>query len=528
MTLSVSARGFSGQAVAREVPGLVAERFASRLAEGDFTLWGAEAESEARIRLGWFYASVHSRTLVEPIATLRARHSASGLTRIVLCGMGGSSLAPEMITRTAGANLVVLDSTHPGHVRRVLSTDIESTVVVVSSKSGSTTETDSLIRAFRSAFETAGIDPVARFVVVTDPGSPLDDAARDAGYSVFNADPAVGGRFSALTAFGLVPSGLAGVDIAKLLDEADGALGALSSDSADNPGLVLGAAMVANEPRRDKLVFSSSYSSIVGIGEWVEQLVAESTGKLGRGVLPIVAGAGYPATDTRDSIAVSIVDSETPTTAGDVVVAGELGEQIVLWEVATAVAGRILGVNPFDQPDVESAKIATRAFLDTTASASAESIVDGDVSLRALGYSSTATTLVEALKEIIDGISSNGYVAVHAYADCAGPLDSDEIQRQVALACERPTTFGWGPRFLHSTGQYHKGGPEQGVFIQIVDESTVDLEIPGKPYSFGRLLAAQASGDADVLAGHGRPVLTLTTHSNIGLAQIVTAFSHLS
>jgi len=150
------------------------------------------------------------------------------------------------------------------------------------------------------------------------------------------------------------------------------------------------------------------------------------------------------------------------------------------------------------------------------------------VSLRALGYSSTATTLVDALKEIIDGVSSNGYVAVHAYADCAGPLDSDEIQRQVALACERPATFGWGPRFLHSTGQYHKGGPEQGVFIQIVDESTVDLEIPGKPYSFGRLLAAQASGDADVLAGHGRPVLTLTTHSNIGLAQIVNAFSNLS
>jgi glucose-6-phosphate isomerase len=145
MTLSVSARGFSGQAVAREVPGLVAERFASRLAEGDFTLWGAEAESEARIRLGWFHASVHSRTLVEPIATLRARLSASGLTRIVLCGMGGSSLAPEMITRTTGADLVVLDSTHPGHVRRVLSTDIESTVVVVSSKSGSTTETDSLM-----------------------------------------------------------------------------------------------------------------------------------------------------------------------------------------------------------------------------------------------------------------------------------------------------------------------------------------------------------------------------------------------
>jgi glucose-6-phosphate isomerase len=433
-----------------------------------------------------------------------------------------------MITRTAGVDLIVLDSTHPGHVRRVLSTNIESTVVVVSSKSGSTTETDSLKRAFEAAFKAAEIDPVARFVIVTDPGSPLDDAARGAGYSVFNADPAVGGRFSALTAFGLVPSGLAGVDIGKLLDEADGALSALSRDSAENPGLVLGAAMVANEPRRDKMVLTSNESSIVGIGEWIEQLVAESTGKLGRGVLPVVAGAGYPAIEAPDAIAVSIVDSESPTTPGDVVVAGELGAQIVLWEVATAVAGRIIGVNPFDQPDVESAKSATRAFLDAPAKAQEMSIVDGDVSLSALGFSTMATTLVDALKGLIGTVPSDGYVAVHAYADCAGPLDSDELQRQVALASGRSVTFGWGPRFLHSTGQYHKGGPEQGVFIQVVDESAVDVEIPDKPYSFGRLLAAQANGDADVLARHGRPVLTLRTHSDAGLAQIVNAFSKLS
>jgi glucose-6-phosphate isomerase len=225
---------------------------------------------------------------------------------------------------------------------------------------------------------------------------------------------------------------------------------------------------------------------------------------------------------------VSIVDSESPTTPGDVVVAGELGAQIVLWEVATAVAGRIIGVNPFDQPDVESAKSATRAFLDATAKASEMSIVDGDVSLSAVGFSAMATTLVDALKELIGTVPSDGYVAVHAYSDCAGPLDSDEVQRQVALASGRSVTFGWGPRFLHSTGQYHKGGPEQGVFIQIVDASTVDLEIPGKPYSFGRLLVAQASGDADVLARHGRPVLTLTSRGGDGLAQIVQAFSKLS
>jgi glucose-6-phosphate isomerase len=442
--------------------------------------------------------------------------------------MGGSSLAPEMITRTAGVNLVVLDSTHPGHVQRVLSTDIEATVVVVSSKSGSTTETDSLMRAFRGAFEDAGIDPVARFVIVTDPGSPLDDASRDAGYSVFNADPTVGGRFSALTAFGLVPSGLAGVDIAQLLDEADAVLGVLSVDNSENPGLVLGAAIAANEPHKDKMIIKSDQSSFVGIGEWIEQLVAESTGKLARGILPVVADEGYPTTPTSDSIVVSIVDFESPTIPGDVVVAGELGAQVILWEVATAVAGRILGVNPFDQPDVESAKIATRAFLDAPARTSAASVVDGDVALSSLGYTLTATTLVDALTQVIGAVQPDGYIAVHAYADSAGPLDSNEVQGQVARASERPATFGWGPRFLHSTGQYHKGGPEQGVFIQIVDESAVDVEIPGKPYSFGRLLSAQASGDADVLARNGRTVLTLTTRSSFGLAQIAQAFSKLS
>src|SRR5690606_24154768 len=214
--------------------------------------------------------------------------------RIVLCGMGGSSLAPEVITRTYGVDLVVLDSTDPAQVAPVVSEHLDSTAVVVSSKSGSTLETDSQKRAFEAAFRAAGIDPIRRIVVVTDPGSPLDQAARADGYRVFNADPNVGGRYSALTAFGLVPSGLAGVDIAQLLDEADAASLSLAIDDTDNPGLVLGAVLGGTRPLRDKIGIVADGTHIVGFGEWAEQLIAESTGKDGKGLLPIVLETDAP------------------------------------------------------------------------------------------------------------------------------------------------------------------------------------------------------------------------------------------
>ncbi|MCF8547184.1 MAG: glucose-6-phosphate isomerase, partial [Microbacteriaceae bacterium] len=274
---SVSVSGVAADAVARHVPTLVSEQFASRLGAGDSTLWGVDAEPESSVRLGWVHASETSRPLVDEILALRDEFRARGLNRIVLCGMGGSSLAPEVITRTEGVPLVVLDTTHPAQIARVVDSSIETTVVVVSSKSGSTVETDSHKRAFEAAFTAAGIDPLTRIVIVTDPGSSLDVSSRDDGYRVFNADPHVGGRYSALTAFGLVPCGLAGVDIATLLDDADAALPALLADDDSNPGLMLGAAMAGTTPRRDKMGILSAKSSIVGIGDWIEQLVAKST-----------------------------------------------------------------------------------------------------------------------------------------------------------------------------------------------------------------------------------------------------------
>lgn len=527
MTVSVS--GVAAAAAERHVPELVASRFATRLGSGDATLWGPAAEPEASIRLGWVHASTVSRSLVADIVALRGEFIARGLTRVVLCGMGGSSLAPEVITRTAGVELVVLDSTHPTQVSRVLDHAIEETVVVVSSKSGSTAETDSQKRAFEGAFVAAGIDPTTRIVIVTDPGSPLDVASREAGYRVFNADPTVGGRYSALTAFGLVPSGLVGVDIAELLDQADEVLPGLISDDESNAGLILGAAMAATNPRRDKIAIVSNKSSIVGIGDWIEQLVAESTGKEGSGVLPVVVEPGAADLAANDVLPIHIVDNET-TPAGDAVsVHATLGAQLLIWEVATAVAGHLLGTNPFDQPDVESAKIAARAFLDGTPEAAVPFAVDGAVELTAVGYSPSATTVSAAVRELLAALPADGYVSVHAYADREAGSGLESIRGTLAaLSGGRPTTFGWGPRFLHSTGQYHKGGPEQGVFLQIVERAAEDREVPGRPFTFGTLIAAQARGDAQVLADHHRPVLTLTVSGSTALDRVISEIKGLS
>ena len=526
--ISVSVSGVAAAAAANNVPALVTEQFASRLGAEDATLWGPDAEPESSIRLGWVHASRHSRGLVSEIVALRDEFRARGLSRVVLCGMGGSSLAPEVITRTEGVPLVVLDTTHPTQLARVVDNDIETTVVVVSSKSGSTVETDSQKRAFEAAFTAAGIDPLTRIVIVTDPGSPLDVAAREDGYRVFNADPLVGGRYSALTTFGLVPSGLAGVDIDALLDEADSALPALLANDDSNPGLLLGSAMAGTSPRRDKLGIVSTKSSIVGLGEWIEQLVAESTGKNKTGVLPVVLEPRAPDISAHDLLVVNIVDAPEAAFGDSVTVSGPLGSQLVLWEVATAVAGRLLGINPFDQPDVESAKIAARSFLGGTPEAQVPFATDGAVTMHALGYQPSAATVPAAVREILSLVANDGYVSIHAYADREAGSGLETIRDSIAAASGgRPTTFGWGPRFLHSTGQYHKGGPAQGVFIQVVEVASDDREVPGQPFTFGGLLEAQARGDASVLATHHRPVLTLTVEGFNNLTALVSSLRRL-
>ncbi len=526
--LDVSADGAAAEAVARHVPRLVEQGVAGGISRQDSTLWGDAAQSEAAIRLSWVGLHTTSRELVPRIEALRAELAAEGVDRVVLAGMGGSSLAPEVITRTAGVPLVVLDGTDPEQVRSALA-DLGRTVLVVSSKSGGTVETDSQRRTFEQAFREAGVDPARRIVVVTDPGSPLEKTAADAGYrAVFNADPHVGGRYSALTAFGLVPSGLAGADVGALLDQADEVADLLSADDQANPALFVGAALGGTDPLRDKIVFVDEGSGLPGFGDWAEQLIAESTGKDGKGLLPVVTeGPQAPEVGTHadDVLVVRLVSpsgdgtdgedahapSEPAAIAGDgVSVAGPLGAQFLLWEYAVAIAGRLIGINPFDQPDVESAKKAARGLLDARPEPTPADLVDGDVEIRATpGLLGEAKSLEEAVEALLATVGPRGYLAVMAYLDREHDAALAEVRAPLARRLGRPVTFGWGPRFLHSTGQYHKGGPAIGSYLQITADTREDLEVPDRPFTFGQLITAQAAGDAQVLAEHQRPVLRL-------------------
>ena len=525
-TISFDASGAAQQAIAKHIDSLVEDRIATRIFAKDHTLWGPDAESESAIRLGWVEAPAVSQPLVGQILELRDALRAEGVSHIVLCGMGGSSLAPEVIAGTAGVELTVLDSTDPEQVGAALADRLAETAIVVSSKSGSTVETDSQRRVFEKAFNDAGLDAKSRIIIVTDPGSPLDKASREAGYrAVFNADPNVGGRFSALTAFGLVPCGLAGVDIQAFLDEAEEAAEVLNEDSADNIGLSLGVALGGTTPLRNKIVIAEDGSGIVGFADWAEQLIAESTGKLGTGVLPVVAGPDSPEArgGAEDVLVVRLVDADADVELreNEVAIAGGLATQMFVWEFATAVAGRLLGINPFDQPDVEAAKVAARGLLDARPEPTPAAFTDGAVEVRGGEWLGQAATVTEAVQALLDQLGPDGYLSVQAYLDRISHAPLEGIREELAAVSGRPVTFGWGPRFLHSAGQFHKGGPAIGVFLQVTAASSTDLEIPERPFTFGELISAQASGDAQVLEGHGRPVLRLhLTERAAGVAQL--------
>ena len=481
---------------------IVDERICSRIASKDSSIWGVDAQAEASIRLGWVSSPRDSLELVAGILKLRDEFAGQGITRFVLCGMGGSSLAPEVISGYFNKDLVILDSTSPDQVRLAVK-DLERTAVIVSSKSGSTVETDSQKRMFEDAFQQVGIDPLKRIVIVTDPDSPLDRASRELGYTVFNADPTVGGRYSALTAFGLVPAGLAGCDISTILNEAVMALPKLESDDRENPAIVLAAAL-AGQSSVDKFLIEAD--AVPSFGDWVEQLAAESTGKNQRGVLPIAVSAAAPEflMELTDTITVRYSNEST-----DVSFEGSLGELFVLWEYATAIAGWLLEINPFDQPNVESAKIAARKLLDSPDFSNSLDFVDRSIGVKIRGYEVSGVTVEAAMEALLQQVGPDSYLAIHAYLPAPTYPQFQSLRELLAERISRPVTFGWGPRFLHSTGQYHKGGPKQGVFLQLTQRIESDLVVPGRNFSFGELISAQANGDAEVLAAHGLPVLSL-------------------
>jgi glucose-6-phosphate isomerase len=513
---------------------LVADQAASKLAAQDATLWGPDAESEASIRLSWTTLHKSSRPLIGEIEALRAELRSEGVDRVVLAGMGGSSLAPEVITATDGVALTVLDTTDPGQVADALAGDLDRTVIVVSSKSGGTVETDSHRRIFAKAFTDAGIDAARRIVVVTDPGSPFQELSEKEGYrKVFLADPHVGGRYSALTAFGLVPSGLAGADVARLLDQAASVAEELAADSADNPAVKLAAAWAAaHEAGAEKVVLADTGSGIKGFPDWAEQLIAESTGKQGTGLLPVaVEGPEAPGfADARDDATATAIGS--PQGSAKLAVTGSLGAQFLLWEFATALAGRLLGINPFDQPDVETAKKAARALLDDPEKLKGgeePSNVDGPVEIFGSDGVSTDGSLTDVLRAFFASAPDAGYIAVQAYLDRLDDASTAVLRGEIAKRTGKQTTFGWGPRFLHSTGQYHKGGHQNGIFLQLTGAVEHDLDVPDRPYTLGQLQHAQALGDGQVLAEHGRPVLRLhLTDRAAGLAAVVRAVQEVS
>jgi glucose-6-phosphate isomerase len=523
------------------VPGLLVAK--------DPTLWGPAAESESKIRLGWVDTFRRSRELVPQLAELRSE--LSDLTHVVLAGMGGSSLAPEVISRTLGVPLTVLDTTDPHQVGAALRDRLLETVVVVASKSGGTVETDSHRRAYWQAFLDAGLSEAEagrHFVVVTDPGSPLEAVARQMGAALFLADPDVGGRYSALTAFGLVPTALAGVDVAELLDQAEALFTSLGEEK-DNPslalGVALGAAAVHDEraltgrsgpsagPRRDKVALVDDGTGITGLGDWAEQLIAESTGKEGRGILPVVVEhPSAPGTLSEDVLTVTVGGALGPEsvpgggTVPHVAVNGPLGAHFLAWEYATAVAGRILGINPFDQPNVTESKDNTKHILASGLPSESPAFTDGGVQV----FGQLAANLEDALGRFVENVAPGGYLAVMAYLDRIGDADAALIRASLARAGRgRSVTFGWGPRFLHSTGQYHKGGPQVGSFLQITGAVHADLPVPGQPYSFGTLQAAQAAGDRQALVQRGRPLLHLhLTDRAAGLTRLLAAARSLA
>lgn len=477
-----------------------------RLAQKDSDIWGPAAKSEASIRLNWIDAPESSRDLLPQLDALSAKFR--NHNRVVLCGMGGSSLAPEVIAATYRKELFVLDSTDPVYIHHALAGDLRQTVVVVGSKSGSTIETASQRALFTEAFRTLNLDPIEHMVIVTDPGSPLDKSARADGYTVINADPNVGGRFSALTAFGLVPAALIGVDPSALLDAASDAKAQIleSSIAIDIAYLISKAGQY--------LTYCDS-SAAPGLSDWIEQLVAESTGKDEVGRLPIVIESpSAPAAGNAFSISFS--------GDADLIIDGELGEQFFLWEWVTALVGAALEIDPFNQPNVTEAKEATGALLsewDGVLPEFTADAVDGAVEIFGAGSDLTA-----ALRTFIGSIPTDGYVAVMAYLDRSGDKDLAKLREIIARKSQRPVTFGWGPRFLHSTGQFHKGGQQNGAFLQITGITNGDVVIPGQKYGFKTLIMAQALGDLRALAKRKYPLLRLhLSDRSAGIAQLLKA-----
>jgi glucose-6-phosphate isomerase len=519
----------------------VAEDVASRLWARDGSLWEASGKSPDEVSrwLGWLELPESMRSRIGELNNLARSVRDDGYAQAAVLGMGGSSLAPELFATVfgesrgeagTGMRLRILDSTHPDAVRSFRDwATVVRTVFCVSSKSGTTTEP----LAFHAAM--ADVAPALDFLAITDPGTPLVELAQSQEFrGIVEAPSDVGGRYSALSVFGLLPAVLAGVDIEGLLHHANEMVAHCRRPADENPGLKLGAMLgEAALAGRDKLTILTS-PRLASFGDWVEQLVAESTGKLGTGIVPIVGEpAGDPATYGEDRFIVLLTLSGEPdaswrTLAEELEGHGhpgvhidhadplELGGEFVRWEVATAAAGMVLAIDPFDQPDVQQAKDATRRLLEAyrrkgSLPSPATLVAEDGIAVSGASqiFDDRPVSVEGALWQLVELAAPGDYFGILAYV----PPELPVLQRLQALRSRMrdslglATTLGIGPRFLHSTGQLHKGGPPSGLFLQITADPRSDLAIPGWDESFGVLVAAQALGDLQALQERGRRVL---------------------
>jgi transaldolase / glucose-6-phosphate isomerase len=500
-----------GVTSARDDPGLGAALQArmvaahARLLARDVSLWPAAAGAPAAW-MGWLDAVGRAEEHVARLGPLVAGVLEDGITDVVLTGMGGSSLFPEVLSAAFGAapghpRLWVIDSTDPAAVLRIeREVPWTSTLVVAASKSGTTVETRAHLARFLARLHDArGAGAAARVVVVTDPGSPLEVQAQTDGYrAVVLGDPDVGGRYSALSPFGLLPALLLGIDVAALLTSARAAAAAFAADpwAAGGPARLAAHLAAAHDAGRD-VVHLLLPATAGGLGVWIEQLVAESTGKHGRGLLPIVTGSALEVVEDgrRSAVALGVhpgVDAihaaGTPLLVLPWNGRHDLGQELVRWMQAVALVAAHLDVDPFDQPDVAAAKAAT-----------AQALAGGVDLAAAAPFHAVVTAL---------GVTPAHYLALLAYVDPGGDEAARLRDRTVALARELglPVTLGIGPRYLHSTGQLHKGGRDDGRFVVVVGDDPEDAEVPGESYGFSRLKRAQAAGDVAALQAAGRQV----------------------
>lgn len=531
------------QAITERVKTLAQAKAAQRLAESDPTFWtdDSNAHAEIRNRLGWLHAPQRSRALLPELNGFLTSCQAEGITHALLLGMGGSSLAPEVLSligHTQGLKLTILDSTDPAQVRAAAGrAAFGRTLFIVSSKSGSTSEVNAFLDYFWSRAQSA-LGPnraPQHFIAITDPGTSLEKMALERRFrKVFQADPSVGGRYSALTAFGIVPAALMGLDPAALLDssQAMAAECAPEQPAGRNPGLVLGAILgQAALQGRDKLTILAD-PALKSFGSWLEQLIAESSGKLGKGIVPVDQEAlldGRSYGPDRLFIYLRRTGALQPAirrlqAAGQPALTLDLPDDVALaaafyqWEYATAIACAVLGVNAFDQPDVQSNKTITQQKIKTYQQSG--QLDEGQPTWQGAGgrvYGpacsglSSARTLAEVVQCFLEQQRPGDYIAINAYLP-RNPQMQARLQRlrtAIQLRYRRATTLGFGPRFLHSTGQLHKGGPNSGLFLQITADPGVDFDIPGQGMSFGVLERAQALGDLEVLLQRGRRALRI-------------------